>query len=98
MSDTLDTDLFTQVGHIVVGKFLCNKVSSFSNAVVILYNIFYGFNLPNMPAGMPSLRRSRLPAQTIHESLASLQFLLFPFRAILSMRAPVYYRARRGEW
>ncbi len=45
MSDTLDTDLFTQVGHIVVGKFLCNKVSSFSNAVVILYNIFYGFNL-----------------------------------------------------
>ena len=31
-------------------------------------------------------------------NLANLQFLLFPFHAILPLRTSVYYRARRGEW
>ena len=42
--------------------------------VYLLYPLFLGclllicFKLPDMPGGMPSLRRTCLPAQTMHES------------------------------
>ena len=54
--------------HRKMACLLCN--------LLFLYPLPLCFKLQNMPSGMPSLRRSCLPAQTIHESS---QFIVSSF-------------------
>lgn len=44
------------------------KIDISTGDVITPSEIRYSFKLPDMPGGMPSLRRTCLPAQTMHES------------------------------
>ncbi len=42
--------------------------SVFDLKCAVRFTVFLTYTLSNMPCGMPSLRRTCLPAQTMHES------------------------------